>query len=414
MRKYFICFLLLFGSTLTLCAQHDYTDFWQQHFVNRVYGQKYVGARYDGMVYSRYKGRMVGDTNIFSPRYICSTPYGIYQDNGFSYSLLTEDSLYIKYYKDGNYTYGRITDPQSIHEKNIVGQLLSGLFRDIDYFAGFYLFPSREESFQYSFSSIEASDDNTTHILKYVATDRLRRDFYEDNYVQAYDTIIFYIDDTLGLVNRVVWVQDEGDMESILDYSIRDISFDKPVINDNQYRLRPDEMGKYDVYCINKDEDNNPSEGFIYVPDESLDVLLNAPLLSTNGDTIRMKDARGWILVDFWTYGCKPCVKQFKRMKQEQDSLGYRMLEHEGISVYCVNIISRVTDYFVEFAKTNGISDIAFSGKETAGSLNVYSYPYYVLISPDRKIVYRGSYLENTNTSRYNLILDAKNNYYKQ
>ena len=58
--------------------------------------------------------------------------------------------------------------------------------------------------------------------------------------------------------------------------------------------------------------------------------ILNYPLTNLKGEVTHLADMKGWILFDFWQFGCRSCFAQFKKFACENDSIGSTILEKEG------------------------------------------------------------------------------------
>ena len=133
--------------------------------------------------------------------------------------------------------------------------------------------------------------------------------------------------------------------------------------------------------------------------------ILSFPLSGADGDTVYLRDEAGWILIEFWTYGCKPCAKFLQTIQDEKNSLGYRRLENEGINIYCINTYGGVTEHMIQYAKTFDAEDIVYSSRQMI-ALDYTFTPTYYLFAPNRDLVYRGYDKDIINT-----LLKAKRNY---
>ncbi len=133
--------------------------------------------------------------------------------------------------------------------------------------------------------------------------------------------------------------------------------------------------------------------------------LIEAGLYNCMGDTIYLKDTDGWILVDLWRYNCSPCTAFHQSLKTELDSFGHRRLEKNGIRIFCINPESRITDYFSKYVEKYAASDIMFVSSDIS-LRDIKVWPKYILLSPDREIVYEGS---DKNVS--DIVIDLKKRY---
>ena len=65
--------------------------------------------------------------------------------------------------------------------------------------------------------------------------------------------------------------------------------------------------------------------------------ILNYPITNLKGEVTNLADMKGWILFDFWQFGCSPCFAQFKQFAHERDSLGSTILEQEGVRILSIH-----------------------------------------------------------------------------
>lgn len=135
------------------------------------------------------------------------------------------------------------------------------------------------------------------------------------------------------------------------------------------------------------------------------DSLLNAPLVNAMGDTIRLADVNGWFVLEFWTYGCRPCVEFMADLKKEKDSLGYTQLEHNGVRIFCINNEGPATPKFIDYAKRLMATEYMYASREM-GAMEIRVTPTYYLFSPNRDPVYIGYSKNITET-----LLSAKRKY---
>ena len=390
--KRIILIMLIIAHAALSYSQNQASAFWQETIVKRFLGQEYLNLQCDISFLTIINGVTV-DSNTLDPIFISSSPSSVYQRTGNCISLLTADSLFMYFFQEGSFTYGRYIDPKTEFEINTINRLLGGWFRDLDAIVPFYINPRQNELFDLPFSSIEQVDDK-----KFKLTFSMRSPWsWTDEtglITQCSEQIYLWVDSHEMLVTRAQRIINNStaslSWSNVTDISISNISFERPKLSDAFFREYITLKDKYDVYNINQGQ-TNPSEAALYVSSEDESKLLDAPLINILRDTITIRQINGWILVDIWEFGCKPCAKFHNQLSKEQDSLGYRVLEYDGVNILCLNPLSLLTESFVNYSSRFGITDIAYSAKSILGSLNWYSYPYYILISPDKKIVYRGN-----------------------
>ena len=131
------------------------------------------------------------------------------------------------------------------------------------------------------------------------------------------------------------------------------------------------------------------------------DDLLDYPLVNLQGDTTSIREQEGWILLQFWTTGCGPCINHLKEYAHEIDSLGYRIIEKEGIKILAIEHKSDNLELIAKRAELTNSKDIMYSGKGIGATINLPALGYYYLVSPNKEIVYEtgnlGDYSEIIN-----------------
>ena len=131
------------------------------------------------------------------------------------------------------------------------------------------------------------------------------------------------------------------------------------------------------------------------------DKLLDFPLVDLNNDTTTLREQEGWVLLNFCTITCDYSMRQLDRYAKEKDSLGYRILEKEGIKIMAIEHKSNNMEYIEKYAKRHHSEDITYSAKGIFNAIDVNWWECYYLISPDKKAVYRteklGDYSEIIN-----------------
>lgn len=129
--------------------------------------------------------------------------------------------------------------------------------------------------------------------------------------------------------------------------------------------------------------------------------LLDYPLVNLEGDTTSIREQDGWILLNFWTTNCGPCLQHLKEYSHEKDSLGYRILENEGIKILAIEHRSNNLEHIRQIASKSNSEDIAYSAKDIMTVINIPTLGYYYLVSPNKEIVYEtgdlGDYSEIIN-----------------
>lgn len=165
---------------------------------------------------------------------------------------------------------------------------------------------------------------------------------------------------------------------------------------------------KYSCYSYH-DENNLPYSMRASSNRNINDSILNFPIVSLNKDTTYLKDKTSWTLLNLWNLNCPPCIENLNNYKQEKDSIGYRILENEGIEIMAVNYDSDNMGLLKNIADKTASTDIIYSAKGLGGYISIPYLGYYYLISPDKKIVYK-----NLDLGDYSELLKAKEEYEKR
>ena len=181
-------------------------------------------------------------------------------------------------------------------------------------------------------------------------------------------------------------------------YKIDNYSFEsKQHILDSIFDLQSIRYADYAHY----DEKTSPQCQTRSENKTACDELLDYPLVNLEGDTTSIREQEGWILLNFWTTGCEPCIEHLMRMSAEKDSLGYRMLENEGIKILAIEHKSNNMEIIAKRASKTKSEDIMYSGKGIGTTINIPTLGYYYLVSPNKEIVYEtgdlGDYSEIIN-----------------
>lgn len=179
-------------------------------------------------------------------------------------------------------------------------------------------------------------------------------------------------------------------------YTFYDFSFEnRQSYIDSIFNFDNKEYEKYSKYDIVNSE---PYYSFDTIV---TDKLLDFPLVDLNNDTTTLREQEGWVLLNFCTITSDYSMRQLDRYAKEKDSLGYRILEKEGIKIMAIEHKSNNMEYIEKYAKRHHSEDITYSAKGIFNAIDVNWWECYYLISPDKKAVYRteklGDYSEIIN-----------------
>ena len=137
--------------------------------------------------------------------------------------------------------------------------------------------------------------------------------------------------------------------------------------------------------------------------------LLDFPIVNLHNDTTSINKLDGFLLLNFWGFGCQPCYENLLKYKQQKDSLGYRILENNGIKIMAINYLSNNNELIAKIGKKTETTDIMYSAKGMREFINIPYIGYYYLFSPDKHVIY-----ETDNLGDYSELLKAKADYEKQ
>ena len=225
--------------------------------------------------------------------------------------------------------------------------------------------------------------------------------------VSVYNEVDWFVNDATGTLDSVFSVQYPLDFENRKEYIIiRNIDFSsKQQYIDSVFELNDP---RYDNYS--RHDSKNPPLSNAYSSNKSMtDDLLNYPFTKLDGAMTSIAENEGWLLLNFWSINCQPCVAHLQEMGQEKDSLGKYYLESQGVKILAINHSSNNVDLIRSIAEKTNTREIVYIANGMGGVINIPMLGYYYLISPDKQIVF-----ETYNLGDYSELLEAKANYEKQ
>ena len=164
---------------------------------------------------------------------------------------------------------------------------------------------------------------------------------------------------------------------------------------------------KYSHYSFH-DDSNPPYSKTIYHTGtaEISDTLLQYPLVDMHGDSTTLADLEGWLLLDFWSFGCKSCYQWLQNIDKERKTPKGFPLDAAGIQVISINPLSDNIEKINELAQRFNLEENTYSAKGICALLEMRIQPKYYLLSPDKQIVYSANHLGD-----YSELLEAKHRY---
>lgn len=338
--------------------------------------------------------------------------------NTDNYKIVSSDD-YIVYYGENKYYY--FTDSlvcmvdlttNELFKDKVNGYFGSAFYgqmilKNIEFF-DFYFFP---KEINYKFKSIK---DTIINSINYKILKRNKNNTYLYNKkTQKYDipnfyTIDYYFNQEKELIDYiyVIPMNIEGNKAVFnkIEYFL-DISFEnKDREINNIFDLNKTE---YQNFSFHNDNFLPYSWTWSNKKEEKLtDSILNFPIISVNDDTISIAMEKGWLLLDFWFFGCRSCRDWLTKLNKEKDSLGYRILEKNEIKILSINAITNNTAKILEEGDKLSAKDLLYHTKGLGNLIDISKMPKYYLISPDKKIIY-----VSNNIGDYSELLEQKKKY---
>lgn len=146
---------------------------------------------------------------------------------------------------------------------------------------------------------------------------------------------------------------------------------------------------RYSFYS--KHDDNKQPYSCLYASEKDTIIskeLLNYPIVNLKGDTTILKNEKGWVLLDFWFFGCVTCKDFLNELSQEKSKYGKTILEKENVKIMSINPLSSNVEKLKKEAKPFHLENIVYYSKGINQFLDMKKMPVYYLLSPQKKIVY--------------------------
>lgn len=213
----------------------------------------------------------------------------------------------------------------------------------------------------------------------------------------------YWINKESGLLDSLVCLPIKNEKINKRDtYIVTNLDYsDKSQYYDTIFNF---ESQEYNGYSRCNDYSSRSSE-----VDTISDALVNYPIVRLSGDTTSLGRIEGWVLLNLWSFHCSTCISELVEWGKEKDSLGYRPLIKEGIEIVSVNYGSNNMELIEKTATKTNSRDILCSAKGMGEYIKLPFLGYNYLISPEKKIVYKTSYLND-----YSELLKAKADWEKQ
>ncbi len=403
-------FLLLFIVLLhNVSAQNEAQMYWQEHMVKKI--REYKTIRFTTDMYT--ENLMDSEKEHIATKEYIVTPDCIFVNQDYESFYCTNDSLKLVDRFNGVLLYGSSNPDTTFYQFNAFDLVkLRRLQTGFDFFK-FYFYPRNN---QYANVPFETLKDTTVNGVPFaiLSYNKYTGNAYNEN-TQAFDlpqiyTVEVYYNKQTNRVDRILFTPSTPEMIQMNPFRVEILftefaSDDKKHLSDSIFNFKNPEYRNFSLHNIHIDLPATEC-GISSDSNEISETMLNYPIVSMYNDTILLKNIHEWVLIDFWFYGCKPCMHLPVKLQKEKNELGYRVLEKEKIKILYLNPKGNATEIMKQFVERWGITDITYSAKEITQIFDVLAYPQYFLISPDKKIVYQSSNLED-----YSELLKAKQEY---
>lgn len=144
---------------------------------------------------------------------------------------------------------------------------------------------------------------------------------------------------------------------------------------------------RYAGYSRHNNTDNlPPSERRLKATNELLtDALLDYPLVSFGGDTTSLRKQKGWVLMDFWFTGCKPCLRSMQKMASDSAEVSLAWLKEHNVKMMYVNPLAASTESLLPVVGRYGLNQYMYHAKGLTDIFSIKSYPCLVLVNVQKK-----------------------------
>lgn len=140
---------------------------------------------------------------------------------------------------------------------------------------------------------------------------------------------------------------------------------------------------RYAGYSRHNNTDNlPPSVRRLMATNELLtDELLDYPLVSFGGDTTSLRKQKGWVLMDFWFTGCKPCLRSMQKMASDSAEVSLAWLKEHNVKMMYVNPLAASTESLLSVVGRYGLNRYMYHAKGLTDIFSIKSYPCLVLVN---------------------------------
>lgn len=397
--------LMLVVALLTYSAQSIYAqtarELWEETFVSKIQNSAYISyiLTYDGVAYGE-------PFNLDTVCCVTTSANEMWQTCGFNEFerfdnqenlWITTDTFCFFNRKEDNIVYGTTwkDSSQTTHSwefNNLILPLVGRNWISVYiplYFLQWEYSPEKRVPEDYRDSMWNGS-------LYWVfrVVDHSRGSFDGDTVIPNDDTLYYFVNKKSHLVDRLdvyshnkTWEQYGCEYERIIFHDVK-VHDAKPPLGDEWNINSPiyTNTPRYSIY------QHVPPSIAIMHPYDTYRVIdqqiLDYPLQDIHGDTVSIGQMKGWLLIDFFQFGCRPCVEFHKSMQDESQANGLCRLEESGVKVVCIHPYTGISDALKRYVERFGLQTRAYCARDLSPLIkDLNHYPKYYLISPDKTIV---------------------------
>lgn len=349
-----------------------------------------------------------GQVNYTFNYRICSSAEGTYirkyGDYYNRYLYYAKDTIVIIDFVNGNFIFGRLSNKSKYElNKSILAQYVSGIESNLSFL--FYNAKGCSVFVKETDTVLAGEEYKLICYKKLVGYDYDFEKQIRGNPIYSHVSIFF----PKGIKLSFKAVVKEDGFEDYEDvYEVKIIDVDTSSIPEWAKNVFDKKKSVYKTFTFfDLDKKQIPaSEMGKKSTDTMTEKLLHYPLVNSRGDTTSLNDFEGWVLLDFWIFGCRPCTEFHKRIQQEREKTGKILFKDMGIDILTIYILGGNTQTFRDYVSAYNIADISYAARDISLVINTPSFPRYFLVSPDKQIVYISDTL-----SDYSALLQAKKEY---
>lgn len=309
--------------------------------------------------------------------------YGDYYNR---YLYYAKDTIVISDFVNENYIFGSLSDNRNSEiNKSILSKYIFDLCNSLP-----FLFYNVKGGFVFEKETDTVIDGFGCKLVRYNALAGYEYDFEKQTRGKPlYSHISMFLTKSGDTPLKVIVKEDglEG-FDDVYEIDIDDTNEPRwPEWTKSAFDINSVAFANFTFFDLDKKQIPASEMGKIST-DTMTEKLLHYPLVNSRGDTTSLNDFDGWVLLDFWIFGCRPCTEFHKRIQQEREKTGKILFKDMGIDILSIYILGGNTQTFRDYVSAYNIADISYAARDISLVINTPSFPRFFLVSPDKQIVY--------------------------